>query len=129
LLNRFDRAFQPLTWVLLALMAVSLFALDNAFTTPLLGVYVLLLAVRHRSSIADTLRSSTPKQKGLLVLTFVGSVALSFVLIRFGGRFLESQGIGPVFLYIWIALVIGIAVAILLGVASRFGLTSESRSR
>lgn len=129
MLNKFDRAFPALTWVLLALMAVSLFVLDNAFTTPLLGVYLILSAVRYRSSIADTLRRSTPKQKGLLLLAFIGSVALSFVLIVFGGRFLESQGIGPVFVYIWIALVIGIAVAILLGVASRFGLMSESRSR
>lgn len=129
MLNKFDRAFHTLTWVLLAMMAVSLFALDNVFTTPLLGLYLILSAVGYRSSIANTLRRSTPKQKGLLMLALIGSVALSFVLIRYGGRFLESQGIGPVFLYIWIALVIGIAVAILLGVASRFGLMSESRSR
>ena len=108
--------------MLLALMAVSLFILDNAYTTPLLLVYVLLLALRHRHSITNMLRRSTPGQKTAMLLAFAAAVAFSFVLIGFGGRFLESQGIGPVFLYLWIAVVIAAAIAGMRAVAIRAGI-------
>lgn len=121
-LRVFDRYFQTITWVLIALMVISLFILDNAYTTPLLVVYLLLLALRNRRSITDVLRNSTRGQKVSMLLAFIAAVAFSFVLIWYGGRVMQAQGIGPVFLYIWIAVVIAVAIAGLRAVAIRLGI-------
>ncbi len=122
-----DRYYPTISWVLLALMAVSLFILDNAYTMPLLLAHLLLTALRNRRVIAGVLRQSTSGQKAVLLLSFVAAVAGSFLLIGYGGRFLISQGIGPVFQYIWIAVVIAVAVAALRAVAIRSGLRLGQR--
>ncbi|WP_172254572.1 hypothetical protein [Saccharibacillus deserti] len=88
---------------------------------------MLLLALRNRHMIANVLRRSTAGQKTAMLLAFSAAVAFSFVLIWFGGRFLESQGIGPVFIYIWIAIVLAAAIAGLRAVAIRTGIPLGSR--
>ncbi len=116
-----DRQFHGITWVLVALMAVSLFLFQGAFTMPLLLIYAALNALRYRREIGAVLRRATPGQKAAALLAFAAAVAASFLLIWYGGRLLQDQGAAPVFVYVWIALVIVGAILLLRSAAVRLG--------
>ena len=110
-MKTFDRHFGWIAWLLVALMGISLFLLDNAYTTPLLAVYVLLIALRNRKSVAAAWGGSGAGRKAVVAIAFLLAVGVAFVLIRYGGRSLRQQGIGTAFQYIWIVLVMASVLA------------------
>ncbi|NGZ77613.1 hypothetical protein [Saccharibacillus alkalitolerans] len=124
-MRMFDRHFTSITWVLIALMAISLFLLDNAYTSPLLLLYIVLRAVRHRKEIADVLRRSTLRQKMIALGSFAAAVAAAYVLIVYGGRYLQELGAGTIVLYGWVALVISVVLIGMYAVIARSGFGTE----
>ncbi|GGO05358.1 hypothetical protein [Saccharibacillus kuerlensis] len=122
---KFYRYFMSITWVLIALMGISLFFLENAYTMPLLLLYIALRVVRHRKEIADVRRRSTPRQKAIALGSFVAAVAAAYVLIVYGGRCLQALGLGRVALYSLIAFVIAVVLIGMYTVIARSGFGTE----
>ncbi len=117
-----DRHFATISWIWIALTALSLFAFESALAMPLLLIYALLNVLRYRQACVSVLRRTTPKQKGGLLLSFAAAVAFAFVLVWYGGRLLRELGAGEALLYVWIAIVIFGSVYLLRAAVLRFGL-------
>ncbi|MDO3410281.1 hypothetical protein QWJ34_10960 [Saccharibacillus sp. CPCC 101409] len=125
-MKAFDRHFGWISWLLFALMGISLFLLDNAYALPLLTAYMLLAALRNRRSLIAAWRGSGAGRKAVVAISFLLAVGVAFVLIWYGGRYLRQQGVGTAFEYVWIVLVIA---SVLAGLRAVVVVSGRARAR